>query len=310
LAVGCANFGEEPEQPGGLADFSGEAAFAHLEQLVALGPRVAGTPAAGEARSYVRATLEALGWTVHEESFHWTPKPEVPERVLVNLWAELPGGRSGRIAVATPLDTNPLAGVGANEGGSGAALLLELARVLAARPLPYSVRLLFLDGELLDVETPFLGSEHAFLTLEEAAVLDDLYALVYVHQVGDRDLEIRRDRSSDRVLRDPFFAAARRAGVAAAFPSDAPFDDVQLGHDVFVAHRFPRVVALADLRYGGPDLPGPLWRTPEDDLSACAPESFEAVGRVVADGLRALAARQVVVDEARGAAQASEDGHP
>jgi hypothetical protein len=104
--------------------------------------------------------------------------------------------------------------------------------------------------------------------------------------------------------------AAQREGLAAAFPRNAPFDVMKLGQEVFVAHRFPRVVALADIRYGGPDAPGPLWRTPGDDLGACAPESLEAAGRVVLGGLRALAARQASVDAATGAAAAQEDGHP
>jgi len=308
--MGCvqAGGGGAPTEP--PARFSGEHAFAHLGQLVALGPRVAGTEPATRARAYVRAELESLGLTVHEEAFQWTPSPELPERAFANLWAEVPGARPGLFAVATPLDTNPLAGPGANEGGSGAALLLELARALREDPLPYPVRLLFLDAELLDAETPFLGSEHAFLGFESARELDQLHAFVYVHQVGDRDLEVRRDRSSDRTLRDLFFDVARREGLAAAFPRNAPFEAAKLGQDVFVAHRFPRVVALADMRYGGPDAPGPLWRTQGDDLTACAPSSLEAAGRVVLGGLRALAARQINVDTAKGAAPEKEDGHP
>ncbi len=307
LALGCAQTIETPAPPSG---FSGEQAFAHLSQLTALGPRVAGTPGATQARAYVRSQLEALGLTVHEEVFQFRPSPELPELTLANLWAEVPGTRHGLFAVGTPLDTNPLAGPGANEGGSGAALLLELARALHETPLPYPVRLLFLDAELLDADTAFLGSEHAFLAFESAHELEGLRAWLYVHQVADRDLEIRRDRSSDRALRDLFFEVARREGLSAAFPYSAPFEDMKLGQDVFVAHRFRRVVALADIRYGGPDAPGPLWRTPGDDLTACDPGSLEAAGRVVLAGLRAVAARQIVVDAATGAASEKEEGHP
>jgi hypothetical protein len=271
---------------------------------------VAGTAQAAEARSYVRGQLEALGLTVHEEPFRWAREPGLPEFELVNLWAEVPGAMPGLYVVATPLDTHPDAGPGANEGGSGAALLLELARALHETPLAYSVRLLFLDAELLDGKAPFLGSEQAHRDLASAGALAQLHALVYVHQVADSELEIRRDRGSDRALRDTFFEVARREGLGAAFPRLAPFDDVKLGQRVFVARRFPRVIALADLRYGGPDVPGSLWRTSSDDLTACSPTSLAATGQVVLGGLRALAARQLEVDRAKGAAPPSTEGHP
>jgi hypothetical protein len=310
LGLGCVQTQTaEPAVPP-PSTFSGERAFEHLSQLVALGPRVAGTAQAAATRGYVRSQLEALGFSVHEQAFRWAPGPGLPELELVNLWAEQPGVMSGLFAVATPLDTHPDAGPGANEGGSGVALLLELARALHETPLTYSVRLMFLDAELLDAETPFLGSEQAHHDLDAAGAVAQLHALVYVHQVGDRELEIRRDRNSDRALRDAFFDVARREGVGAAFPRTAPFDDVKVGHAVFVAKRFPKVIALADLRYGGPDVPGSLWRTPSDDLAGCSPTSLDAAGRVVLGGLRVLAARQLEVDRAKGAALPDEGGHP
>lgn len=311
LALGCAFWSEPPPAVlAGPAPFSGERAFAQLEKLVALGPRVAGTPASVAARALVRSELEALGLEVHEDAFQWTSAPAAAGLWLANLWAEVPGNEPGLFVVATPLDTAPGPGVGANEGGSGAAVLLELARTLHERPLPYTVRLLFLDAELLDPEAAFLGSEHAHLVLRESGELAQLRLLLYLHQVGDAELEIRRDRLSDRKLRDRFFAAARSAGLSKAFPSEAPFDEVRLGHGVFTAHRFPHVVALADLRYGGSEVPGAHWRTAEDDLAHCSPESLAAVGTVVRAGLEAVAAHQRTVDRVTAAAAPADEGHP
>jgi hypothetical protein len=138
---------------------------------------------------------------------------------------------------------------------------------------------MFLDAELLDAKAPFLGSKQMHHDLDSAGALTQLHAVVYVHQVADRELEIRRDRNSNRVLRDAFFDVARRDGVGTAFPRTAPFDDVKLGHRAFVAHRFPQVVALADLRYGGPDVPGSLWRTPRRPGCLLAPASTPGAGR-------------------------------
>jgi len=312
LALGCAAFFGEAPPPAEPAPppFSGERAFAHLERLVALGPRVAGTPGADRARGYVRSELEALGLIVHEDAFRWSPTPDAPSLALANLWGDIPGAEPGLFVVATPLDGPPGDTPGANEGGSGAALLLELARVLHDRPLAYTVRLLFLDAELLDDETAFLGSEHAHHGLSESGALGTLRLLIYLHQVGDRELEIRRDLHSDRALRNEFFAAARGSGHAATFTIAAPFDDVRLGHRVFADHRFRRVIALADLRYGGSEVPGVHWRTPSDDLAHCSAESLATVGTVVLAGLERAAERQLVVDRATRAAHPVEDGHP
>ena len=261
----------------------------------------------------MRGELEALGLSVHEDSFSWSRTPEEPSLSMANLWAEVPGAEPGLFIVATPLDSAPGASgtiPGANEGGSGAALLLELGRALHEQPLAYPVRLLFLDAELFDDEAPFLGSEHAYHVLSDSGALETVRLLLYLHQVGDSELEIRRDLYSDRPLRDIFFAAARSKGHADSFPSTAPYDEMRLGQWVFVTHRFQRVVALADLRYGGSEVPGAHWRTAQDDLAHCSAQSLEAVGTVVLVGLEKAAQRQLVVDHAARAAHPVEDGHP
>ena len=271
------------------AGFVGSRAFDHVRALFAIGPRVAGTDAAAEARAYVREQLEALGLAVavQEGRFQDT---DGNKRVLENLETVVPAGPSpvgsalrGEFVLAAPLDTAPSDPplLGANESASGAATLLEAARVLQDEPLPYPVRLLFLDGESLDPARS-IGSELALEHLEVAPVR----LLVYVHQVGDADLEIRRDLSSHRVFRDIFFRAALEMGHADAFPMEAGFDQVPAGHREFFKRGLRRVVALSDIRFGGPDPPGPLWRTAGDNLDHISQDSLETVGRVLLAGLR------------------------
>jgi hypothetical protein len=303
LAFACATAPPPPPPDPGPPPFSGELAFEQLEKLVALGPRVAGSPAGAQARTLIRTELEALGLEVHEERFVYTPEPEGTPYELGNLWVEVPGTYPGLFVVATPFDTAPGAGtvpVGANEGASGAAVLLELARTLRDRPLEHTVRLYFLDAELFDPEAAFLGSEHAYLGLEESGAIGDVRLLLYLHQVGDSDLQVRRDRLSDRRLRKAFFEVAARGGFAEAFPASAPYDAKRLGHGVFVAHGFSRVVALSDLRHGGKEIPGQYWRTIDDDAAHCSPESLGAVGWVVRAGLERLSERQATIDRVRG----------
>jgi hypothetical protein len=315
LALACATAPPPPPPaPASLLEpFSGARAYEQLAKLAEIGPRVAGTPGGAQARALLRAELEALGLTVHEEPFVYAPEPEGRPHELANLWVEVPGRYPGLFAVGTPFDTSAAAGtglVGVNEGASGAAVLLELARVLRDRPLDHTVRLYFLDGELFDPAALFLGSEHAYLGLDEAGALSELRLFLYLHMVGDAELEVRRDRLSDRRLRDAFYAAAARGGFEEAFPSSGPFDAIRLGNSVFSAHGFSRVVAFADLRYGGDAPPGTYWRTVDDDLSHCSPESLTAVGSVVRAGLGVLSERQATVDRIRGVPLRAEASEP
>ena len=289
----------EPPPPPPPVGFAGSRAFGHVSGLFAIGPRVAGTDGAAAARGYLREQLEAMGLavTVQEGRFQ---DSEGNEHVLENLQAVLPAGPSpvgsalvGEFVLAAPVDTVPSDPplLGANESASGAGTLLEAARILVDEPLPYPVRLLFLDGELLDPGRS-IGSELALEHLE----LPSVRLLVYVQQVGDADLEIRRDLSSHRVFRDIFFRAALELGHGDAFPMEGGFDQVPAGHREFFKRGLRRVVVLSDIRFGGPDPPGPLWRTAGDDLDHVSQESLETVGRVLLAGLRDTATRLERVD--------------
>src|SRR5262245_10987107 len=125
--------------------FSGEAAFRHVERLVAIGPRVAGSPAGAKARDYIVAELKKAGVQVRVEAFD----AETPHGRLsmANVIGVVPGRRADVILIGGHYDTKLFADrrfVGAKDGGSSAALLLELARQPARRPreLPYRERLL------------------------------------------------------------------------------------------------------------------------------------------------------------------------
>ncbi len=277
-------------------DFDAGQAMEHLEQLVALGPRVMGGEGAAAARSYVRAHLEGLGLEVEERTGEVDLSDSDPVD-LVNLSVLIPGTAAdavGELAVATPLDTalaESFELLGANEGGSGSALLLELARALNQAPLAYPTRLIFLDGEV------FEAGQHLGIQLAATDLFEhDARLLVYVHQVGDADLEIRRDLVSHRVFRDSFFHTAARLGHSASFPTQAGFDQVPGGHQLLFRHGFRQVVALSDIRYGGSEPPGDFWRTAEDNLDHVSKESLAIAGEVVLEGLRDIAAHLQRVD--------------
>jgi len=297
LGLACAEPAPPPPPPAPDPSlFSGERAWEHLERLVEIGPRVSGTSGAEEARSYIRAQLEAIGLEPTPHSFQLNVEladGEVEEVGLETLVAVMPGESDDFVVLAAPFDSRHFESfthVGANNGASGAALLLEMARVLSVDPIPYTVWLAFLDGEAAlaedaSSEPGFLGSRVLVREIQETGALPRMRLMVYFNQVADRDLVIARDLRSDSVVRKLFLRAARELGYESAFPPDRPFSRPPGGHVAFQSVGFRRVMAVIDDRFGGDEAPGVYWQTEEDTLERCDPESLAIVGAVSKAGL-------------------------
>jgi peptidase M28-like protein len=260
--------------------FDGQRAFDHVKALVSIGPRVAGSPGAERARDYIRTELERLGLHVEAQGFDAsTPLGGVR---MVNLRVLLPAtAATGRIIIAGHYDTkrfDDFAFVGANDGGSSAGFLIELARVLAAGSHARPIELLFLDGEEAVVEWEgddnTYGSRHYVKQAKEAGTLGDIHAMILVDMIGDRDLHLKRESQSTPWLTDVIWRAARAARRPEFLEESTPINDDHL--------RFLEAgVAATDLI----DLDYPWWHQPGDTLDKIAPKSLQVVGDVL---LRAL----------------------
>ena len=184
------------------AKFDSGRAWEHLRQLVAIGPRPSGSSAIEQTRKYIREQLAANGLTAVDQA--WDDQTPLDKVHMVNLVATIPGARKERIVIAGHYDTKlyrQFRFVGASDGGSSAAFLLELARVLKARKNPMTIELLFLDGE--EARLPewggtdnTYGSRHYVDAAKRDGSLATLKALILVDMIGDRDLDIRRDTNS------------------------------------------------------------------------------------------------------------------
>lgn len=282
----------------------GTAAWAHLEALAQLGPRPPGSPAAAAAADYIRSELSEQGLDLEEISESPSAPPSddgVPARILLT---KIPGASSDLIVLFAPFDSEPFDTfrfVGANDGASGAAVLLELASSIARSPLPFTTWIIFGQGDrdpspLEDPASVVPASQLLVHELEERGALSRVRLAVYLNQVGDRDLQISRDLFSDRSARRTFFREAQRLGFDGQFPASAPFDSLSGGHHAFWAAGMRRIVALSDDRFGGTESPGVYWHTEEDTLAVCDPASLEAVVLVTEAGLRAVTARFAKLD--------------
>lgn len=269
--------------------FDSTRAYTHVREQVALGPRPAGTAANQKTRDYISKTLAAAGYTAVEQRFEAnTPVGPV---TMVNLIATLPGERAERILLASHFDTKPVTEfrfVGANDGGSSTGALLELARVLKARPRPrLTLEFVFFDGEEAYGEwrepNHTYGSRHYVAAAQAAGTLKSLRAMILLDMIGDRGLNLRRDTSSTAWLTDIVWAAARRLGYASNF-LDQPFP-VEDDHMHFLKAGVP-AVDLIDLDY-------PDWHTAGDTLDKVSARSLQIVGDVVLAALPDIEARLI-----------------
>ena len=133
----------------------------------------------------------------------WDDETPLGKVHMVNLIATIPGASAIRLAITGHYDTKfvrEFPFVGASDGGSSAAFLLEMARVLKARKNRMTMELVFLDGEEAVVEwrgnDHTYGSRHYVETARRDGSLTSLKAMVLIDMIGDRDLGIRRDSNS------------------------------------------------------------------------------------------------------------------
>jgi glutaminyl-peptide cyclotransferase len=263
--------------------FDSSRAFEHIRQLTLIGPRVAGSPGGADARRYLRTQIEALGLTAAEQPF--TAQTPLGTATMANVVVTIPGASRDRLIIAGHYDTKlyrQFRFVGANDGGSSAAMLLELARVLKSRRNAFTIELLFLDGEESVVEWTgddhTYGSRHYVAAARRAGTLAGIRALLLLDMVADRDLQFRREGQSTRWLTDMLWAAAARRGYRKHFLDEET--TIEDDHVPFLNAGVP-AVDLIDLDYAA-------WHTTDDTLEAVSARSLQIVGDVVLEALPAI----------------------
>jgi glutaminyl-peptide cyclotransferase len=266
--------------------FDSSRAWEHLRQLVAIGPRPAGSPAIEQARNYMKAQLAASGVSVAEQA--WDDETPLGRTHMVNLIATIPGASKERIVFSGHYDTKlfrQFRFVGASDGASSAAFLIELARALKPRKNPLTIELLFLDGEEAVVEWQgkdhTYGSRHYVEVGRQNGSLATLKANVLVDMIGDRNLRIKRDTNSTPWLTDIVWGAARRVKLDQYFVADST--RIEDDHLPFLQAGVPSV-DIIDLEYEP-------WHTAQDTLDAVSAHSLQVVGDVVLAALPAIEAK-------------------
>ena len=270
------------EKTGG---FDGKRAFAHVAKQVGFGPRASGSAAIGQLQEYIQSELTSYGCKVESDSFSSdTPAGRLP---MKNIVAKIPGDKPEIIMLATHYDTKRLENfVGADDGASSTAVMLELARLLCGKRGPYQVWITFFDGEEAvkfiwqDPDNRY-GSRQMAAKLAMSGDLPKIKAVLLADMVGSRNLRFRREADSTKALTDLIWSTAVRLGYSNIFvnESSATVDD----HIVFLKRGVPAVDVI--------NFEIPYWHTVEDTLDKVSAKSLAITGHVLLESVKQLQAR-------------------
>jgi len=268
--------------------FNASRAMQYVKEIVGFGPRPVGGVNHKKVEDYILSHLKGID--VERDDFEVAASEgRFP---VHNIIAKFPGTKDGIIVIASHYDTNwPLKDVnyvGANDGASSSALLLEIANQLHGKKRDgYSVWLLWDDGEesmrlpWYDPESLY-GVRHLADKWQADGTLKKIKAFILEDMVGDADLNILRDTNSTPWLQDLLLQAATTAGYQSHFfgLQGAEIDD----HIPFVQHGVP-AVDIIDAEYGYNNV---FHHTTQDTIDKLSPKSLAIVGTVTLETVRLL----------------------
>jgi len=274
-AVAMYGFQRTPQAPKN-SPFNEQRADTDLRTIVGFGPRPAGSGTLTKTRNYIVSELTKAGLKPQLDEFDArTPRGFVH---MVNIHALRQGSKPTVIAITGHYDTkvfDNLSFVGASDGGSSAAWLLEFARATDGLKLENTLEFVFFDGEEAVVEwsddDSVYGSRHDVDTRYRARTLSDLKALILVDMIGDKNLNIRKERQSTGWLKDIIWNNAQSMGYGREFPKDEI--DISDDHIPYLRASVP-AVDLIDFDY-------PCWHMACDTLEQVSAHSLKIVGDTV-----------------------------
>ena len=269
-----------------VPEFDSQKAFAYLRAQTDFGPRNPNSIGHQKCLDYIDAELSRYAENVTRQDFaHQGYGGEVLK--LTNVFGSFNTTASDRILLLAHWDTRPRADeekdpakqkqpiLGANDGASGVAVLLEIARLLKQVSPPIGVDILFVDGEdygkSRDLDSYFLGSRHFMKVKSENyrprfAVLLDM--------VGYKDLQIPMEENSITFAPETvelIWSTAENLGVTQFV--NIPGEEISDDHIPLNSGGIP-TVDIIDFQY-------PFWHTTQDTPDKCSPESLEAIGKVL-----------------------------
>lgn len=266
------------------ADVSGKKAYAHVEAMVAMGPRPSGSQAIERNWVYLEKELKSVGWETKRQDFE-AETPIGPIQ-FSNIRARFVGSgtpeklwdRRAYILVGSHYDTKRYTNfrfVGANDAGSSTGLLLEMARVAASRPdFAENFELIFFDGEEaivdFDENDGIYGSRHyARKLIRRMDTRMRPQYVVILDMVGEKKLSITLPADTPKFLANTLREAADELGTRRYFgvwPTNILDDHVPFQDEGIAA------IDIIDFDFKA-------WHTAKDTMDQVSAESLEIVGQ-------------------------------
>ena len=275
----------------GIPQFNEQKAFSYLEKQCEFGPRNPGSEGAKKCLDYLDKELSNFADKVVRQPFQHFDKISKKSYLMTNLIASFNSKESQRIFLAAHWDTRPFADrdpdpknrntpiIGANDGASGVAVLLEIARNLNLSNPDIGVDIILFDGEDFgkegDLDEYFLGSK---VFAENAVNYKPRFGIL-LDMIGDAQLTIPIEGFSQDFLPHVVNKVWSMAESLGEYTFERkPGAYINDDHKVLMEKGIP-CIDLIDFAY--PDESHRYWHTLEDTPDKCSPESLGSVGRVL-----------------------------
>ncbi len=279
--------------------FDGNLAFNWLEKQCEFGPRNPGSEGYFNCKDFLIQNLKDFSDTVFTQNFTYTELRENNTYNLSNIIAEFNVNSEKHILLGAHWDTRPWADkdlnlsnrftpiTGANDGASGVAVLMELAKMFNSNPPPVNISIVLFDGEDLGVEGISDSYAKGSQYFAENLPIEKPDFGIILDMIGDRVLGIPIERNSYRVAPDivnELWDLAEKLKL--------PAFQNRLGYDIYDDHvplwEVAEIPAIDLIDFNYPNQRENYWHTLNDIPQNCSPESLDQVGRLLTNYIYSL----------------------
>ena len=274
--------------------FDGDRAYKHLLDQCELGPRNPGSMGHLATRKYIVDTVKNLADTVLMQDFLYEVYGKDSSQNGTNIIARYNVSSSTQVLIGAHWDTRPWADrdkdavnndrpiIGANDGASGVAVLLELARLLKSSSPPIGINLVFFDAEDSGAsgvnETYCKGSIYFSKNLPNRGIKEG----IILDMVGDKQLSLPIERNSlrfhGRLVRQ-LWDRAKDMNLDAFKGVVGP----ALYDDHIPLNQYAGIPTIDIIDFNYPNSFTNYWHTMNDIPENCSGQSLEQVGKLMVD---------------------------
>ena len=275
-----------------VPEFSGKNAFQYLEKQCSFGPRNPGSKGYKDCLSYLLQQMQSTADTVWIQPFNYNDPHRGDNYNLQNIIARFNLNAEKQILLGAHWDTRPWSDqeteltnqnkplLGANDGASGVAVLLEIAHILKEKPSETGVTIIFFDGEDLGMSGEDRSYAQGSQFFAKNLPIPKPDHAIIIDMIGDKNLHLPIERLSyrnaPRLARELWKLANKL---------NLPAFDQTLGYSIFDDHvplwEFAKIQSIDIIDFDYPNKRDNYWHTQKDTPDKCSPASLAQVGTLL-----------------------------